>query len=239
MASTPARRQSSTSSRTLIPGLPVTLRRGNQPRHASFTPSIKFTGTSSLSGFGGRGENSAVRGQIFDASPAHGGSMGQEAADSGPHRRIRSPVGQSPAGCQGQHAAHGWRVAGFSTPDPVEPESYSSVGAESDRRLRANSSARRDGTLEHQQTSLPPSPAVLPSIPGLASDPDFPHRIPATIDIPRQKAGCPRNVCMPVTPGCPCAAVESTVASNRVNAYRPLVQNSRINCADLAKAPAG
>ena len=129
------------------------------------------------------------------------------------------------------------RAAGFSTPDPAEPESYSSVGSESDRRLRANSSARRDGTLEDQQTSLPP-PVALPSIPGLSSDPDFPHRIPANIDIPRQKAGCPRNVCMPVTPGCPCAAVESTVASNCANAYRPLVQNFRIGCAALAKAPA-
>jgi copper chaperone len=28
-----------------------------------------------------RGENSAARGQIFDASPAHSGSMGQEAAE--------------------------------------------------------------------------------------------------------------------------------------------------------------
>ena len=32
----------------------------------------------SLSGFGGRGENSAVRGQISDALPAHSGSMGRQ-----------------------------------------------------------------------------------------------------------------------------------------------------------------
>ncbi|HUW53036.1 MAG TPA: hypothetical protein VMV99_06440 [Rhodanobacter sp.] len=30
---------------TQIPGLPVTLGRGNPSRHASFTPSTKFTGT--------------------------------------------------------------------------------------------------------------------------------------------------------------------------------------------------
>ena len=35
----------------------------------------------SLSDFAGRVENSAVRGQIFDALPAHGGSMGQKAAE--------------------------------------------------------------------------------------------------------------------------------------------------------------
>lgn len=32
---------------------------------------------------------------------------------------------------------------------------------------------------------------------------------------------------MPVTPACPCAAVESTVASNRAHAYRPPVQDFR------------
>ncbi|MFI4969641.1 MAG: hypothetical protein ACHP7D_05505 [Lysobacterales bacterium] len=35
-----------------------------------------------LSDFGGQGENPAVRGQIFDDAPAHGGSLGQEAAES-------------------------------------------------------------------------------------------------------------------------------------------------------------
>jgi len=35
----------------------------------------------SLSGFGGRGENSAARGKIFADSPPHSGSMGQEATE--------------------------------------------------------------------------------------------------------------------------------------------------------------
>jgi hypothetical protein len=35
----------------------------------------------SLSGFGGRGENSAARGQIFGDLRTHDGSMGQKSAD--------------------------------------------------------------------------------------------------------------------------------------------------------------
>ncbi|HUW52182.1 MAG TPA: hypothetical protein VMV99_02015, partial [Rhodanobacter sp.] len=53
--------------------------RGSGEKMASAKVSVAHA-PRSLSGFGGRGENSAVRGQIFDGSPAHGGSMGQEAA---------------------------------------------------------------------------------------------------------------------------------------------------------------
>ena len=67
-----------------------TNRNGNPPRHDSaalifpVSPGMSFnvaTAARSLSGFGGRGENSAVRGQIFADLRVHSGAMGQESAE--------------------------------------------------------------------------------------------------------------------------------------------------------------
>lgn len=62
----------------------ITWRRQTRPvlteRNTSAAPRTKQA-LAVLSDFAGRGGNSAVRGQIFDDSPPHSGSMGQEAAE--------------------------------------------------------------------------------------------------------------------------------------------------------------
>lgn len=101
-------------------------------------------------------------------------------------------------------------------------------------RLRANSSSRRDRAPGRQHTRSAPRTIVVPGFP---SGTVFPISIPANSDTPRQKAECASNVCMSITPSCPCAANGPILTSfhTACTCYR-MPKNSRSGMKTACKA---